>query len=132
GLVKVTALAGLVAGGVGTFAPVAEAVQSSIPPRGAGRSVSRGSRARSGGRPSVNCGWGEAIDTAELARVAAVHRWVWRRRHWRGGARGGRRRSVCARLRPRGQATALSRAPGAGGEGEGLSGDRGTANRPPA
>src|SRR5262249_61900870 len=64
GLVKVTALAGLVAGVGGTVAPVAEAVQSSIRPRGAGRSVSRGSRAQSSGRPSVTCGWGEAIDNS--------------------------------------------------------------------
>ena len=37
----------------GTAAPVAEAFQSSIRPRGAGRSVSRGSRAQSTWRPSV-------------------------------------------------------------------------------
>jgi putative transposase len=42
----------------GTAALVAEAVQSSIRPRGAGRSVSRGSRAQSSWRPSLRLGAG--------------------------------------------------------------------------
>src|SRR6266511_179535 len=53
GLVKVTGCGQSGARVGGTAAAVAEAVQSSIRPRGAGRSVSRGSRAQSSGRPSV-------------------------------------------------------------------------------